>query len=99
MNPTISMLDYVTNPMVIFGAVVFLIGYLGTQRPPPETKTADGKPKKDIPVLYTFAAAAVITLFGLYGTYVKHQQIKALQQQAPVTEQAAPAPANANTPH
>ena len=99
MNPTLSMLDYVTNPMVIFGAVVFLIGYLGTQRPPPETKTVDGKPKKDIPVLYTFAAATVITLFGLYGTYVKHQQIKASQQQAPVTDQATPAPTNSTTPH
>jgi len=99
MNPTISYVWIVLGVMVIFGAVVFLIGYLGTQRPPPETKTADGKPKKDIPVLYTFAAAAVITLFGLYGTYVKHQQIKALQQQAPVTEQAAPTPANATTTH
>lgn len=86
------MLDYITNPMVIFGAVVFLIGYLGTQRPPPETKTTDGKPKKDIPVLYTFAAATVITLVGFYGTYVKHQQIKAWQQQAPSVEPTASKP-------
>ena len=92
MNPTISMLDYITNPMVIFGGVLFLIGYLGTQRPPPNTQNQDGKPKKDIPVLYTFAAAAVITLFGFYGTYVKHQQIKALPTAAPV------APSNSSTP-